>query len=165
MHPLLNPDLGLIFWTLIAFLVVVFILGKYAWKPILNGLKEREQKIADSIATADRVKAEMQELQSENENLLAQAREERATMLKEAKDTKDKIINEAKEQAKAEAAKIIADAQLAINNQKMAALTEVKNEVGKLVIDISQKVLSRELSNAKDQENYISNLMDNVNYS
>lgn len=155
MHPLLNPDLGLIFWTFVAFFIVLFLLRKYAWKPILNSLQERENTIADSIATAERVKAEMAQLQSENEALLAKAREERAELLKEAKATRDKIITEAKELAKVEANKIIADAQQAINSQKMAAITEVKNEVGALVIDVAEKVLRRELSNKADQEAYI----------
>jgi F-type H+-transporting ATPase subunit b len=155
MHPLLNPDLGLIFWTFVAFIIVLFLLRKYAWKPILNSLQERENTIADSIATVEKVKAEMAQLQSENESLLAKAREERAEMLKEAKATRDKIVTEAKEQAKLEANKIIADAQQAINSQKMAAITEVKNEVGKLVIDVAEKVLRRELSNKAEQEAYI----------
>lgn len=155
MHPLLNPDLGLIFWTFVAFFIVLFLLRKYAWKPILNSLQERENTIADSIATAERVKAEMAQLQNENEALLAKAREERAELLKEAKATRDKIITEAKELAKVEANKIIADAQQAINSQKMAAITEVKNEVGALVIDVAEKVLRRELSNKADQEAYI----------
>lgn len=155
MHPLLNPDLGLIFWTFVAFIIVLFLLRKFAWKPILNSLQERENTIADSIATAERVKAEMAQLQSENEALLAKAREERAEMLKEAKATRDKIVTEAREQAKLEANKIIADAQQAINSQKMAAITEVKNEVGALVIDVAEKVLRRELSNKADQEAYI----------
>ena len=106
---LLLPNLGLLAWTLLAFLVVFFILKKFAWPAIINGLKEREQTIADSLATAEKVKAEMAEMKSEHESLLAQAREERAQMLKEARETKEKIINESKEQAKAEAAKIITE--------------------------------------------------------
>src|ERR1700747_20757 len=106
---LLTPEFGLFFWTLLAFLTVFFILRKFAWKPILTMLGEREKGIADSIATAERIKAEMSQFKSENEKLLAQAREERTTMLREAKETKDKIVNEAKEQAKVEANKIIAD--------------------------------------------------------
>ena len=98
---LLLPEFGLLIWTLLAFLIVFFILGKYAWPAIVKGLRDRETGITDALATAERVKAEMAQLKSENEALLAQAREERATMLKEARDTKDKIINEAKEQAKA----------------------------------------------------------------
>src|SRR5215203_5247821 len=104
---LLLPGFGLIVWTLVAFIIVFLILKKFAWKPILSSLKERETGISDSLATAERVKAEMAQLKSENEALLAKAREERAQMLKEARDTKDRIINEAKELAKTEANKII----------------------------------------------------------
>ena len=93
---LLTPELGLFFWTLLAFLAVFLILRKFAWGPILSSLGEREKGIADSIATAQRVKAEMAQLKSENEKLMAQAREERSTMLKEAKEIKDRMINEAK---------------------------------------------------------------------
>jgi len=163
MHPLLNPDLGLWVWTLVAFFIVLIILRKYAWKPIINSLQEREKTIADSIATAERVKAEMAQLQSENEALLAKAREERAEMLKEAKITRDKIIAEAKEQAKEEANKIMADVQLSINNQKMAAITEVKNQIGTLVIEMSEKVLRRELSDRSAQEKFISELAETAN--
>src|SRR5215210_2141581 len=159
---LLTPSFGLIIWTLLAFLIVFFILKKYAWKPILSSLKERETTISDSLATAERVKAEMTQLKSENEALLASAREERAKLLKEARDTKDKIINEAKEQAKTEANKIITDAQASINAQKMAALTEVKNQVGKLVIEVSEKVLRKELSDKTSQEEYIKQLAQEV---
>src|SRR5919107_2169313 len=115
---LLIPSFGLIIWTLLAFLIVFFILKKFAWKPILSSLKERENTIADSLATAEKVKAEMSQLKSENEALLAKAREERAQLLKEARDTKEKIISEAKEQAKIEANKIITDAHSAIQQQK-----------------------------------------------
>ncbi len=108
---LLLPEFGLLIWTLLAFLLVLFILSKFAWPAIIKGLKEREASITDSLATAERVRAEMAQLKSENEALLAKAREERARMLKEARDIKDKIINEAKEQAKVEADKIIVDAQ------------------------------------------------------
>ncbi len=159
---LLTPDLGLFFWNLLAFLIVFFLLRKFAWKPILSSLKTREQGIADALSTAERVKAEMAQLKSENEALLARAREERAQMLKEARDTKDKIINEAKDQAKLEASKIITDAQAAIEQQKMAALTDVKNQVGNMVIEISEKILRRELSAKSEQESYIKRLADEV---
>ena len=159
---LLTPDLGLFFWNVLAFLVVFFILRKFAWKPILNSLKERETTIADSLAQAEKVRAEMAQLKNENEALLAKAREERAQLLKEARDTKDKIINEAKEQAKVEAGKILSDAQAAIEQQKKAALTEVKNQVGSLVINVAEKVLRRELSNKSEQENYIKQLSEEV---
>jgi len=159
---LLTPEFGLFFWTLLAFLTVFFILGKFAWKPILKGLGEREKGIADSIATAERVKAEMSQLKSENEKLLADAREERTLMLREAKDTKDRMINEAKEQAKAEANKIIIDAQQQIQQQKMAALTEVKNEIGSLAIEVAEKILRKQLNADGGQEKYMQMLAEDI---
>ncbi len=159
---LLLPKLGLLAWTLLAFLIVFFILKKLAWPAIIKGLKDRENSIAESLATAERVKEEMAQMKSENEALLAKAREERAQLLKEARETKDKIINEAKEQAKVEANKIILEAQAAISAQKMAALTDVKNQVGKLVIEVSEKVLRKELGNKEAQEAHIKSLVNEV---
>lgn len=159
---LLTPHLGFFFWTLIAFIVIFLLLKKFAWKPILSSLKARETGIAESLASAERVKAEMAQLKSENEALLAKAREERAQLLKEARDMKDKIINEAKDQAKVEANKIITDAQQAIQQQKMAALTDVKNQVGSLVVEVAEKVLRRELANKGDQESFIKQLAGEV---
>jgi F-type H+-transporting ATPase subunit b len=155
MHPLLKPELGLWVWTLVAFLIVLFILKKYAWTPIIASLNERERSIADSIETAERVKAEMAQLQSENENLLAKAREERSEMMREAKATKDKIVHDAKEQAKVEANKIMEDLQLSINNRKIAAINDLKSQMGILVVEMAEKVLKRELSNKDAQEKYI----------
>ena len=159
---LLLPHLGLMFWVLIAFLIVFFLLKKFAWSPIMKGLNERETNIADSISSAEKVKLEMAQLKNDNEKLLAQAREERATMLKEAKETKDKMINEAKEEAKVQAAKILADAQASIQHQKMAALTDIKNQVGNLVVEVSEKILRRELANKSEQESYIKQLAEEV---
>lgn len=159
---LLLPKLGLIFWTLIAFAIVFYILAKYAWKPILKSLNEREKNISDAILSTEIVRKEMAELKNENEILLVKAREERATMMREAKETRDKIISEARELAKAETNKIIAGAQDAINQQKMAAITDLKNQVGNLVIEVSEKVLRRELSNKEEQEKYIQQLAANV---
>lgn len=159
---LLLPHLGLIVWTFLAFIIVLFILKKYAWKPIISGLNDREAKIADSIASAEKVKLEMAQLKSENENLLAKAREERAVMLKEAKEIKDKMIGDAREEAKVQAAKIIADAQATINNQKMAAMIDIKNQVGKMVVEVSEKILRRELSNKTEQETFIRQLTDEI---
>ncbi len=159
---LLLPHLGLIFWTLLAFLVVLFILKKFAWTPILKGLHDRETNIAESIASAERVKLEMAQLKGENEALLASAREERATMIKEAKITKDKMIADAKEEAKLAATKIITDAHAAIQQQKMAAIIDIKNQVGKLVIEVSEKVLRRELDNKPAQEQFINQLAQEI---
>ena len=148
---LLVPSFGLIFWTLLAFIIVFVILKKFAWKPILASLKERELGIAESLSTAERVRGEMASLKSENESLIAQAREERA-----------KMINDAKEKAKREFERIVAEAQGAIQQQRNAALTDVKNQMGKLVIEVSEKVLRRELSNRNEQENYIKDLAESV---
>jgi len=159
---LLLPKLGLIIWTLIAFGIVFFILAKYAWKPILKSLDQREKNISDSILSAENVKKEMAALKSENEALLAKAREERTQMLREAKETRDKIIAEAKEQARKETSKIVADAQSVINQQKMAAITDLKNQVGNLVLEVSEKVLRRELNDKEAQEKYIKQIAQNV---
>jgi F-type H+-transporting ATPase subunit b len=159
---LLLPHLGLIVWTLLAFIIVFLILRKFAWGPILKSLGERETNIANSIASAEKVKLEMAQLKNDNEALLTKAREERAALLKEAKETKDKIINDAKEEAKLQAAKIVADAHASIQNQKMAALTEIKNQVGNLVIEVSEKVLRKELSNKAEQEKFIKMLADDA---
>jgi F-type H+-transporting ATPase subunit b len=159
---LLLPHLGLIFWTLVAFLIVFFLLKKFAWGPIMKGLNERETNIAGSIASAEKVKLEMAQMKGENEALLAAAREERATMIKEAKITKDKMIAEAKEEAKAQAAKIITDANEAIQNSKRAAIIDIKNQVGKLAIEMSEKVLRRELANKGDQEQFIDQLSQEI---
>ncbi|HEU5051971.1 MAG TPA: F0F1 ATP synthase subunit B [Hanamia sp.] len=159
---LLSPHLGLILWTLIAFLIVLYVLGKYAWKPILKSLDDREKNISDSILSAEKMKKEMAQMQSENEALLEKAREERSQMMKEAKEMRDKIIQDAKEQARKETNKIVADAQSVINQQKMAAITDLKNQVGNLVLEVSEKVLRRELNNKEEQEKYIQQLAQNI---
>jgi F-type H+-transporting ATPase subunit b len=159
---LLSPGLGVLVWTLVAFLLVFFILKKFAWKPILETLKERETGIAEAIASADKIKTEMAALKNENEALLAQAREERAVLIKEAKETANKMVSDAKEKARAEYDRIVADAQSAILQQKNAALTEVKNQVGTLVVEVAEKVLRRELANKAEQEAYIKGLAEVV---
>lgn len=159
---LLKPDLGLFFWTLLAFLTVFFILKKFAWKPILSSLSEREKGIADSIASAERIEKEMSNMQSEHQDLMLKAREERSQMLQEAKELKDKIVNEAKDQAKAEASKIIADARIQIDNLKMAAMTEVKNEVASLALSVAEKVIRKNLSSNEDQTQYAKMLAEEV---
>jgi F-type H+-transporting ATPase subunit b len=159
---LLIPDFGLFFWTLLCFLIVLFILKKFAWGPIVKTLHERESGIADSIAAAEKVKEEMKLMQAQNENLLIQAREERTLMLKEAKETKDKIIGEAKEQAKAEAGKIMDDTRMQIERQKNAAMTEVKNEIGKLAVEVAEKILRKQLAGQEAQQGYVQMLAEEI---
>lgn len=159
---LITPALGLFVWTLVAFLIVLFILKKFAWKPILKTLNERETGIANSIASAEKVRLEMAEMQADNQRLLQEAREERSIMLKEAKDAKDKIINEAKEQAKAEANKIMEEARVQIELKKNAALTEVKNEIGSMAVAVAEKVLRKKLDAADTQADYIKMLAEEI---
>jgi len=161
-NPLVLPDIGLVFWNTVAFLLLLVVLGKFAWKPILKAINDREQGIEDALAKADKMKSELAAMQSENEALLAKAREERATLIKEAKETADKMVAEAKEKAKAQYDAIVADAQVAINQQKNAALTDVKNQVGALVIEVAEKVLRKELSSKAAQETYINELAEGV---
>lgn len=159
---LLSPDFGLICWTVIVFLLTFLILAKYAWKPILKMLDAREKSIAESIESADRIKAEMSQMKSEHEQMLIEAKTERSRILKEAKEVKDQIIAEAREQAKVEARKIIEDAQVAINNQKMAALTDVKNQVGNLALEVAEKILRKELANKDAHQHYIRQLAEEI---
>ena len=159
---LLTPELGLFVWTLLAFLIVFFILGKFAWKPILATLNEREKGIADSIATADRVKKEMAAMQSENEKLMQTAREERSAMLKEAKDIRDKMVTEAKDQAKAEADKVRANASFELQQMKMAAMTEMKNQIGIMAVEVAEKILRKQLATGEGQSDFTKQLVDNI---
>ena len=160
---LLTPDFGLVFWTTIVFLTFWFLIGKFALKPIVKSIKDREQSINDALSAADKAKEEMQKLQSDNAALLKEAREEGAKILKEAKEVKDSIITDAHNKAKEDAAKIVADAKAEIEAQKKAAMAEVKNEVSKISSEIAQKVLGRELDAAKDQQTYIKSLVDKIN--
>jgi len=155
-------EIGLVFWNTIAFLLLLVVLGKFAWKPIIKAINERESSIEEALLKADKMKAEITAMQNENEALLAKAREERATLIKEAKEASEKMVADAKDKAKAEYDKILADAQLAITQQKNAALTDVKNQVGSLIVEVAEKVLRKELSNKADQESYIKQLADGV---
>ena len=161
-NPLVLPDIGLVFWNTIAFLVLLIVLGKFAWKPMLKAIAERESGIEEALLRADNMKAEIAAMQNENEALLAKAREERAGMIKDAKETADKMVSEAKDKAKQEYDRIISDAQLAITQQKNAALTEVKNQVGTLVVEVAEKILRKELSNKAEQESYIKQIAEGV---
>jgi len=159
---LVTPGIGLVFWMLVSFLIVLFLLKKYAWKPILSGLKSREESIENALNEAEKARAEMANLKSDNEALLKEARIERDAMLKEARDMRDNTVNEAKTKAKDEAEKIIAAAKEAINNEKLAAMTELKNQVANLSIQIAEKVIKGELSDETKQRTLVNNLLDEV---
>lgn len=159
---IVSPSLGLVFWTTLSFLIVLIILRKAAWKPILASLKEREDKIQDALDSAEKAKEEMAKLQASNEALLKEARNEREVMLRDARDMKDKIVGEAKDRAQAEADKILSNAREAIRNDKNAAIAELKNQVGVLAIEIAEKVLIEQLSNDEKQKALVQRLMQDV---
>jgi F-type H+-transporting ATPase subunit b len=145
MHPLIDPGLGLVFWMTITFILVLFILTKFAWKPILKALKERESSIEDALNSAQKAKLEIQKSQAENQRILEEARVERDKVLKEAQATATSIINQAKDKAGDEAAKQLENARLSIQSEKNAALTEIRNLVGNLSVDIAEKIVKKEL--------------------
>lgn len=159
---LISPGIGLMFWMVISFSVVVFVLGKFAWKPILNMLKEREQSIATALHAAEKAKEEMQTLIFNNEKLKREAIEERDALLSEARKVKDALIEEAREKAKTEYNRIVDNAKEAIVFEKHAAMTELKNEIANFSIIIAEKVLERELSDKANQEAYINKLLQDV---
>ena len=159
---LVTPDIGLLFWMLVSFGIVLFLLRKFAWKPILASLKSREESISEALNTARKAKEEMASLKADNEKLLQQARAERDAMLKEARDTKDAIIAESKSKAQAEANKILASARETINTEKNAAIAELKNQVATMSIDIAEKILRQELSRDEKQKSLMENLMRDV---
>ncbi|MEI6817837.1 MAG: F0F1 ATP synthase subunit B [Bacteroidota bacterium] len=160
---LVKPAIGLIFWMTLSFGIVLFILGKFAWKPILKALKDREGSIQDALDTAKKTKLEMAALKADNEKLLNQARAERDLMLKEARDTKDAIIAEAKTKATAEANKLLKSAREAINTEKNAAISELKSQVAKLSVEVAEKILRHELANDDKQKQLMENLLKDVN--
>lgn len=159
---LLLPGLGLFIWTLLAFLIILFLLSKFAWKPILSALNKRETNIANSIASAEKMKQEMNKMQADNERLLAEAREERSAILKEAKEAKEKMINEAKDKAKEEAGRILTDANFQIEQSKNRAITEVKNQIGQLTVGVAEKVLRKKLDNDPAQQQFIAELANDI---
>ncbi len=159
---LVTPDIGLLFWMLVSFLIVLFLLKKFAWKPILASLKTREESISEALNTAKKAKEEMASLKADNEKLIQQARAERDAMLKEARDTKDAIISESKTKAQTEANKIMAQARETINTEKNAAIAEIKNQVASMSIEIAEKILRQELSNDQKQKSLMENLMKDI---
>ena len=156
---LLTPELGLIFWQIVVFLGLVFILGKYAWKPILSSLTEREQSIQDALDLAKKTRQEMADLKSGNEKLLAEARAERDSIIKQAKETSDMMIAEAKNTSVVEAKRIIEDARQAIQTGKAAAVAQLRKEVATLSLEIAEKVLRTELADKTAQEKLVTSLI------
>jgi F-type H+-transporting ATPase subunit b len=160
---LIEPGIGLIFWTSITFLLLVFILGKYAWKPILSAIKAREKSIEDALGSAEKALNDMRELRANNEKILADARNEKENLLKEAREIKESIILEAKNKAQQDANRIMATAREQIASEKNTAIADLKKQVAILSIEIAEKILRSELSNDEKQKALVSNLMNDVN--
>ncbi len=152
---LVLPDFGLLFWMMLTFLVVLFILKKFAWKPILGSLKEREDSIEDALRSADKAREEMVKLQADNEKILAEARQERDNMLKEARDVKQQMIDDAKSQANTEAKKMIESAKQVIENEKVSAIQEMKKTIASMSIQIAEKILKQQLADSKEQQELV----------
>jgi F-type H+-transporting ATPase subunit b len=158
----IKPDPGLIFWTALIFILVWGFLGRLAFRPIQNALKQRETDIQSALDEALKARQEMANLKAENEELLKQAQEERAKILREAKEAKDSIITEAREKAREEAQKIVANAKAEIENQRMAAIVDLKNQIGRLSIEIAEKVLRKQLDDKNGQEKFVNTLVDEI---
>ncbi len=157
---LLTPEIGLVFWMTVSFLVLLFLLGKFAWKPILKALEDRETTIQKSLDEAKNAREEMAKLTSQNEQILKEARLERESILKEAREIKDKIVSDAKDAATEEGNKIIQSARESINNERISAINQIKSEVADLSIDIAKKVLQKELSSSEEQKNLVESLVN-----
>jgi len=161
---LLIPDTGTVIWTFIGFLIAFLILKKFAWKPILNAIKERDNSIAKALSAADKAKKDVSKLHAENEKVMSETRLERDKIIKEAREMKDSIIGEARDQAKIEAKKLIEEARESIKNEKTSAINELKKQVGELSIDIAEKILSRELSDQDKQKELIEKSLQDIRF-
>lgn len=160
---LITPDLGLLFWTGLVFACLMFILTKFMWKPILNAVNTREQKIAESLELAEKTKIEMKALQAQNENLLKEARAERDAIVKDAKETATRMVEDAKSAAKTEAEKVLVSARQAIESEKTAAIAELKTQMALFSLEIAEKVVRGELSSDEKQKTLAEKLAADMN--
>jgi F-type H+-transporting ATPase subunit b len=160
--PLVQPEAGTIIWMIIIFGIVLFVLKKFAWKPILNALKTREESIANALNLAEEAKKEVAGLKASNEKIIAEARREKEAILKEAKELKDKILTDAKERATGDAENMVEHARQQIQAEKTAAINDIKKQVALLSVEIAEKVIRKELSNKAEQEKMVDGLMDDI---
>ena len=159
---LVTPDIGLIFWTTVSFAILYFILAKFAWKPILGAVNEREKSIKDALSAAEMAKEEMASLKADNEKILNEAKLQRETLLKEAREIRSRIIADAESEATEKANKLIESAKTAIENEKSAAMKELNNTVVDLSLNIAEKLLSKELDNKEKQQENIQEILENT---
>ncbi len=163
MEKLINDfSFGLFFWQMILFVLLLLLLKKFAWGPILSALNDREEGIKNALDSAEKAKLEMQNLQADNQKLLQEARTEREAMIKEAREIKEKMISDAKEEAKTEADKMITNAQAAIESEKKSAIAEIKNQVASLSIDIAEKVVKSELADKDKQLKLVESMLNDA---
>ncbi|MGD1841314.1 MAG: F0F1 ATP synthase subunit B [Thermonemataceae bacterium] len=160
---LVTPELGLIFWQTVIFILLLVVLGRFAWKPILQGLRERESSIASALKSAEEAKVQMAKITSDNEKLLDEARAEKDDILKKATQTAKKMVEEAKDDAKKEANRIVEEARQAIENEKKAALSEIKKQVASLSLEIAEKVLQKKLADEPSQKALVEDLLKDTN--
>ncbi len=158
----IKPDPGLIFWTSLIFILVWFFIGRAAFRPIQEALKKRENSIQEALDTAKKARQEVANVQASNDRILAEAREERSSILKEAGEARDSIIKEAKEKAKEEAKKIVENAKVEIDNQRKAAITDLKNQAGLLAIEIAEKLVRKELKGNAEHEAFVKTMTDEL---
>jgi F-type H+-transporting ATPase subunit b len=159
---LITPEFGLFFWQTIVFLILIFLMARFAWKPVLNGLRQREETINDSLASAENARKEMQNLKADNEKLMQEARAERDAVLREARELKEKIFADATEEAQEKADSIVAQAKTSIEMEKRAAMADIKNQVASLSIQIAEKVVRKELSSKEKQHQMIDDMLGDV---
>jgi len=152
---LVTPGIGLVFWMLLSFSIVLYVLKKFAWKPILQALKEREESIENALSAAKNAKEEMTRLQSDNEQIILEAKKEREKLLKEAREIREIILGDAKKQAIVEGNKLIENARQTIQAEKAAALNEIKNQIATLSVQIAEKILQEELAKDKKQQDIL----------
>ncbi|WP_107039542.1 F0F1 ATP synthase subunit B [Brumimicrobium mesophilum] len=160
---LITPDLGLVFWTGLTFIILMFILTKFIWKPIMAAVNNREDNIQEALDMAKKTKAEMEKLKTQNANLLKEARIERDEMIKEAKITSDGMIESAKSKSKVEADKIVENARVSIEAEKNAAVAELKNQVATIALEIAEKILREDLSSNEKQKQLAESFAKDIN--
>jgi F-type H+-transporting ATPase subunit b len=162
---LVTPHIGLIFWMTLSFGIVIWLLGKFAWKPIMKALKEREDSIDNALRAAEKAKEEMSQLIFSNEQLMKEAKDERDLMLRDARKIRDHVIDEAKTKAEEEANRIVEKAKENIHFEKMAALTELKNQIAVLSIEIAEKIMKEDLSTNEKQKALVIKLLDEIHFN
>jgi F-type H+-transporting ATPase subunit b len=160
---LVMPEFGLLFWMLISFSLLLFILKKFAWKPILKALSDRENSIDEALKSAQEAKNEMVKLHADNQQILMEAMRERDKIMKEASEMKEAIVSEAKNKAIIEAEKVIENARISIDREKVAAIDEMKNVIAVFSIDIAEKILKEKLTDDKQQKELVKKYVDQIN--